>query len=144
MPMTKKKNNNLSLFIIRHIIFSALAVFAWTIISLIVLNHGDLDLKTMGLYLLIYTISSLPIIISVYINYLILSKKNIYINFASPFILVIGAILLPALIFWINKAKYDPNYVDWGSLFVFLISVNNLFLLIINEILLFVNYKKSK
>jgi len=142
--MIKMKKNNLSSFINRHIIFSALAVLAWTIISLIVLNHGDLDLKTFFLYLFIYSFFTIPIILAVYINYLLFSKKNIYINLASPFILVFGAILLPALLFWINKAKYDPNYVDWGSVFVFLVSANNLILLVVNETLLLVNYKKLK
>jgi len=140
----KKKKNNLSLLISRHVIYSGLAILAWTIISISIFTHGDFDLKTLFLYLLIYLLSSIPIFLAVYINYLLLSKKNIYTNLVSPFILVIGAILLPAVFFCINKAKYDPNYVDWGSLFVFLISGNNLILLIINEILLLVNYRKLK
>jgi len=136
------KSKIINSLLVRHALLSIFVILLWIILGFEIF-HSDLELFTFLAYFIIYLLAFLPLILAVYISYLLIIKKSLFNKIITPLIILLGAILVPLFLYWkvMSNTTENPN---WGLVMIYLVCLSNLFLLVLNEILFFINMKKSK
>lgn len=137
----------------QHIYLTALALALIAIISIILQLINDTELYRMSIFdiipesilfivvwILIFGILTIPLIISIYITYLYLSKNRLIRILQIIIIPLIGATLIPS--YYLYRAITEND--NWFGIGAGLFGLSNLIIYLVNEVYFFLNLKKLK